>query len=111
MYSYSSGMSRQMTRLFARYCLNLEVSLSRCAFSITKMISAPLNQLWRQWIVGIVVRSRRGAFDSRMACEHLLSRWATHAILATDEEDTLHVSRDALTSERSRLGVRCAMQE
>ena len=51
----------------------------------------PLNQLWRQWIVCIVIRPRRGAFDSRVACEYLLSRWATQPILATDEKDALHV--------------------
>jgi hypothetical protein len=53
----------------------------------------PLNQLWRQWIIGIVVRSRRGAFDTWIACEYLLSCWATQAILATNEEDAPHVSR------------------
>ena len=54
----------------------------------------PLNQLWRQWIVCIVIRPRRGAFDSRVACEYLLSRWATQAILATDEKDALHVPKE-----------------
>ena len=43
MYSKSSGMSRQTTRAFFRWVLNFEDSLLRCAFSITKMISAHSN--------------------------------------------------------------------
>jgi hypothetical protein len=62
----------------------------------------PLNQLWRQWIVCIMIRPRRGTFDSRMACEYLLSRWATQAILATDEEDALHVPK--VTSVAEKVG-------
>ena len=54
----------------------------------------PRNQLRRQWIVCIVIRPRRGTFDSRVACEDLLSRWATQAILATDEKDALHVPKE-----------------
>ena len=53
----------------------------------------PLNQLRCQWIVCIVIRPRRGAFDSRVSCEYLFSRWATQAILATDEKDALHVPK------------------
>ncbi len=60
----------------------------------------PLNQLWRQWIVCIVIRPRRGTFDSRVACEYLLSRWATQAILATDEKDALHVPKVTSVAEK-----------
>lgn len=56
----------------------------------------PLNQLGRQWIVCIVIRPRRGAFNSRVTCKYLLSCRATQPILATDEEDALHVSKERL---------------
>ena len=51
---------------------------------------SPLDQLWRQRVAGVVVRTGGRTLDTRMAGEDLLGRRATKEILAADKQYVLH---------------------
>ena len=99
MKSCSSGMSRQITRLFARWRRNGRESLARCAFSMTKMRSAHSTFSAVRGLSASLLRPAE-ALQTGVAREHLLDRWAAQAIATAEKNDPRHRSPDARSPKR-----------